>query len=57
VRDVLGSLPPEQRTVLVLRHLDGLSELEVADALGLAVGTVKSRTSRARRAFRDRWTA
>ena len=57
VREVLGSLPPEQRTVLVLRHLDGLSELEVADALGVAVGTVKSRTNRARRAFRDRWSA
>jgi RNA polymerase sigma-70 factor (ECF subfamily) len=56
VREVLGSLPPEHRTVLVLRHLDGLSELEVADALGVAVGTVKSRTNRARRAFRDRWS-
>jgi RNA polymerase sigma factor (sigma-70 family) len=57
VRAVLGSLPPEQRSVLVLRHVDGLSELEVADALGVAVGTVKSRTNRARRAFRDRWSA
>jgi RNA polymerase sigma factor (sigma-70 family) len=57
VRSVLASLPPEQRTVLVLRHVDGLSESEVAEVLDVAVGTVKSRTSRARQAFRERWSA
>ena len=57
VRAVLASLPAEQRTVLVLRHIDGLSEAEVAEVLDVAVGTVKSRASRARRSFRERWSA
>jgi RNA polymerase sigma factor (sigma-70 family) len=57
VRAVLASLSPEHRAVLVLRHLEGLSEEEVAGVLDVAAGTVKSRTNRARAAFRDRWTA
>ncbi len=43
----LGLLTPRQRRVVVLRHLVGLSEQEVADDLGVSVGTVKSTTSRA----------
>ena len=57
VRAVLDQLAPEQRAVLVLRHLDGLVEAEMAEALGVARGTVKSRLHRARGAFRERWTA
>jgi DNA-directed RNA polymerase specialized sigma24 family protein len=57
VRAVLDDLAPEQRAVLVLRHLDGLDEGEMAEALGVARGTVKSRLHRARAAFRERWTA
>jgi RNA polymerase sigma factor (sigma-70 family) len=57
VRAVLAALQPEQRAVLVLRHLDGLDETEMADVLGVARGTVKSRLHRARAAFRERWTA
>ncbi len=55
VRSVLSSLSPEHRAVLVLRHLDGLSEQEVADVLDVAPGTVKSRVHRARASFRERW--
>jgi RNA polymerase sigma-70 factor (ECF subfamily) len=55
VRAVLDSLEPAQRAVLMLRHFDGLGEDEMADALGVAPGTVKSRLSRARGAFRARW--
>lgn len=55
VRAVLASLSPEHRAVLVLRHVDGLSEQEVADVLDVAPGTVKSRTNRARAAFQERW--
>jgi len=54
---VLESLEPDQRAVLVMRHLDGLDELEMAEALQVARGTVKSRLHRARAAFRERWTA
>ncbi len=43
----LRRLPVEQRVVLVLRFWADASEAEVAQALGVAVGTVKSRTSRA----------
>ncbi|HEY8525792.1 MAG TPA: RNA polymerase sigma factor [Acidimicrobiales bacterium] len=57
VRAVLADLPPEQRAVLVLRDLDGLGEAEMAEVLGVAPGTVKSRLNRARAAFRTRWTS
>jgi RNA polymerase sigma factor (sigma-70 family) len=57
VRQILAGLAPEQRVVLVLRDVDGLHESEMADVLGVAPGTVKSRLHRARAAFRARWTA
>jgi RNA polymerase sigma-70 factor (ECF subfamily) len=55
VRDTLGRLPPAQRAVLVLRHLEDLSEEETAQVLGVPEGTVKSRLHRAQRGFRERW--
>jgi RNA polymerase sigma-70 factor (ECF subfamily) len=48
----LDRLPFDQRTVIVLREIDGLSYDEIAYSLGLAIGTVKSRLTRARRALR-----
>ena len=39
-------LPTKQRRIVVLRHLEGLTEREVADATGVTVGTVKSTASR-----------
>jgi RNA polymerase sigma-70 factor (sigma-E family) len=47
VRAALMTLPAEQRSVLVLRYFADLPEHEVADVLGVAVGTVKSRSARA----------
>jgi RNA polymerase sigma-70 factor (sigma-E family) len=44
--DALGSLPPRQRAVLVLRYFLDLPEAEAAAALGCSVGTVKSSASR-----------
>ncbi len=45
--DALQRLGVDQRTVLVLRFYADLSEWQVAQVLGLPVGTVKSRSSRA----------
>lgn len=47
VRRALAGLSPEHREVLVLRFYADLSERDTAAALGVAAGTVKSRTSRA----------
>ncbi len=57
VERVLSELPADQRTILVLRDLEGLSEGEAASLLGIARGTIKSRLHRARDAFRKRWPA
>ena len=57
VRSVLEALTPDQRAILVLRDLEGLSEREAAALLQVEEGTVKSRLSRARSAFRGRWTS
>jgi RNA polymerase sigma-70 factor (sigma-E family) len=43
----LAKLPRAQRTVLVLRFYEDMSQAEIAAVLGCAVGTVKSHTSRA----------
>jgi RNA polymerase sigma-70 factor (ECF subfamily) len=48
VRQALDGLPERWREVLLLRLVLGLSEEETATALGVRVGTVKSRTARAR---------
>ena len=48
----LDHLPFDQRTAIVLREIDGLSYEEIAYSLGVAIGTVKSRLTRARQALR-----
>ncbi len=48
----LERLPFDQRTAVVLREFDGLSYEEIAFSLDIAVGTVKSRLTRARQALR-----
>lgn len=48
----LDRLPFEQRTAIVLREIEGMTYDEIAFSLGLAVGTVKSRLTRARQALR-----
>src|SRR5262245_54901662 len=49
----LEHLPFDQRTAIILREIDGLSYDEIAYSLGVAVGTVKSRLTRARQALRS----
>ena len=53
VWNALDKLPFDQRAVIVLREIDGLSYEEIATSLGVAVGTVKSRLARARGNLRD----
>jgi RNA polymerase sigma-70 factor (ECF subfamily) len=49
----MEKLPFDQRTALVLREIDGLRYEEIAFSLEVAVGTVKSRLTRARQALRE----
>lgn len=49
----LGILPPEQRAIVVLSDIEGLSYVEIAAVTSLALGTVKSRLNRARGRLRD----
>lgn len=53
LQEAIGQLPPDQRTTLVLADIEGLDYQEIADATGTALGTVKSRLSRARAKLRD----
>ncbi|MFC7487687.1 SigE family RNA polymerase sigma factor [Knoellia sp. CPCC 206453] len=43
---LLATLPTRERQVVVMRHYVGLPEAEVADLLGISLGTVKSSASR-----------
>jgi len=43
----LGSLKLDDRQILAYRYFAGLSEIETATAVGVPLGTVKSRTARA----------
>lgn len=54
--EVLDGLPEIFRTVLVLREFEECSYQEIADALGISIGTVESRLFRARAKFRDKLT-
>jgi RNA polymerase sigma-70 factor (ECF subfamily) len=50
----IAELPEERRIVVVLRDLEGLSYEEIAQALDLELGTVRSRLHRARADLRDK---
>jgi RNA polymerase sigma-70 factor (sigma-E family) len=50
----LRTLPQRQREVLVLRYYADLSEAQIADAMGISTGAVKSHASRGISALRDR---
>jgi RNA polymerase sigma-70 factor (ECF subfamily) len=51
--EALGDLPPEYRAAVVLADIEGLSYEEIAATLGIKLGTVRSRLSRARARLRD----
>jgi RNA polymerase sigma-70 factor (ECF subfamily) len=47
VRQALGTLPEEQHRVLLLGYFEGLSSSEIAERVGIPIGTVKSRVAAA----------
>jgi RNA polymerase sigma-70 factor (ECF subfamily) len=54
LRAALAELPERQRTAIVLFDAEGWSHGEIAEALGVPEGTVRSDVFRARRALRPR---
>lgn len=54
VRLAIESLAPDERAIVRLQHLEGFTHQEIADRLGVALGTVKSRSFRAHRTLADR---
>src|SRR5438093_1609335 len=48
IQQALGRLSREHRSIIVLRDIEGFSYNEIADVLGVSIGTVKSRLARAR---------
>ncbi len=48
----IAALPPEQREVLILRDVEGLSAEEASEVVGIEIGALKSRLHRARMALR-----
>jgi RNA polymerase sigma-70 factor (ECF subfamily) len=57
VHQALQTLDEENRAVVVLRDIEGLSYQEIGEALGLPEGTVKSKLSRARGALAEKLKA
>ena len=53
VRQAVLALPPASRAVLVLREYEGLSYREIAETLGIPMGTVMSRLNYARNRLRE----
>lgn len=53
IRDFIEKLPEIYRTVLVLGELEGLENKEIADILGVSLGTVKIRIHRAREKLKN----
>ena len=49
VRRAIDALSPDEADVVRLQHLDGMTQKEIAEKLGIALGTVKSRSHRAHR--------
>ena len=54
IQQVIQTLAPEQRMVVVLRYTEGLSYEEIAEILGCSTGTVGARLSRAHRVLERR---
>lgn len=53
IEDTLESLPEKYKAILILRHFENMSYEDIAEAMGLPLGTVKTNIYRARRAFTE----
>ncbi len=53
LHNAIGALSSDHKSVIILRDINGLSYEEVADCLGISIGTVKSRICRARQRLRE----
>lgn len=54
IQKAINELPYDQKTVVILRDVEGLSYEEIANVTGRRIGTVKSKLSRARFSLRDK---
>jgi RNA polymerase sigma-70 factor (ECF subfamily) len=54
VRQAIDELPPDEREIVRLQHLEELTHAEIAERLGVPLGTVKSRSFRAHRRLASR---
>ena len=54
LEDAIAALPPDYRTALVLHDVEGLSNPDIAEALGISLPAVKSRVHRSRLFVRKR---
>ena len=57
IRRLVAELPDQFREAIVLREINDLSYREIADVVGVPVGTVMSRLARARSMLRKAWIA
>jgi RNA polymerase sigma-70 factor, ECF subfamily len=53
LRRCIEALPPELREIIIMRELEEMSYRELAEAAGVALGTIMSRLSRARKRLQD----
>lgn len=54
IREAMDKLSPKHRQVLVLRELEGMSYQDIADTVGISIGTVMSRLHHARKKMQER---
>ena len=57
IRGLIAGLPPVFREVIVLREINDLPYREIADVIGMPIGTVMSRLARGRSMLRNAWIA
>jgi RNA polymerase sigma-70 factor, ECF subfamily len=55
LHDLIASLPVGYREVVVLREVEELSYRDIAEVIGIPIGTVMSRLARARAILQTRW--